>query len=216
MTEFNPEIQVQKWHYFSTKPMPKWPWINKMHQINDILATNPQTVLNIWVWDGIIDHYLRNVWLNITTMDIDPNLNPDVVGWLPDMPEQITNQKFDTILCAHVLEHLPFENFEKCIQNFSKISKYVVLQLPPSVFQIRFGLAMKPFLFDWTFAINLPLLFWKEYKFNWQHYWQLCRKNHPMSEVKKIIKKYFDIQKAYQCPDYHYSYNFILKNKNAI
>lgn len=216
MKKFNPEVQVSTSHYKNNKPIAIWWWANDMYQINDTLKTNPKKVLIIWKWKWVVDFYLKNVcWLEVYSMDIDKTLNPDYIAWLPSLNNEIKNQKFDTIICAHVLEHIPFEYFEKSLENLSKICNNLILQLPPSVLQIRLNFGMQPYLFDLKFNINIPLLFWKEYKFNWEHYWQPYRKWTSMWKIKKIIKKFFDIKENYQNPYNHYSYHFILKSKNA-
>lgn len=45
----------------------------------------------------------------IVTLDIDPELKPDIVADAAHMPEELTGQ-FDAILASHVLEHFSYWN----------------------------------------------------------------------------------------------------------
>jgi hypothetical protein len=165
------KIQVEKKHYFGKNYMTKERWLNYYHQINNTLSLSPRKVLVIGIGDGVTPEYLEKCGIKTITLDLDPKLKPDIIGDVKKLPIKIKKQKFDLIICAHVLEHLPFKYFGPIIRDFSKISKYVILQLPPSVLQFRFNLALQPYFFNWNFNINLPLLFWKKYNFNGQHYW---------------------------------------------
>lgn len=216
MDTFEPKVQVKTEHYKNNKQINNWLWSNYMYQINDTLKTNPKKILIIWKWSWVVDNYLKNTCnLEVYSMDIDESLYPDFIWWLPDLSDNIKNQKFDTIICAHVLEHIPFEYFDKSIENLSKICNYLIIQLPPSTLQLRLNFWIQPYILDWNFNINIPLLFWKKYKFDWEHYWQPYRKWTSMKKVKKIINTFFEIEKSYQNPYNHYSYHFILKSKNV-
>lgn len=211
---FKAKVQVSKELYFNKKPLNKDPWMNIFYQINDVLKTNPKKLLIIGVGNGIVPFYFRNIQIKVKTLDIDPELNPSIVGSVTEVSKFFKNEKFDTILCAHTLEHVPFKNFNQILRKFSNIAEYLILQLPPSLIQIRFNFAIQPYICDFHFNMTLPILFWKKYKFNGEHYWQPYRKNNSMKRIKKIIKKYYKIIKNYQNPYNHYSYHFILESRN--
>lgn len=211
MEKFDAKVQVNKEHYFH-KSISKTGFINSYYQLKDVLPLNPNKVLIIGVGIGFEEYYLEKLDIKVTTLDIDKNLNPDYIASVDNLPEEIKKEQYDAILCSHVLEHLPFEYFNRILEDLSKIGCYLVLYLPPSVLQFKLSIALRP-LFDKSLTFSLPILFWKKYKFNGQHYWQPYRKNHPMEVVRKVIKKHYKIIKEYQNPDWHYSYNFILKSK---
>ena len=211
MGKFKAKIQVSREHYFDK--ISKNAWLNSYYQINDILSLKPKSVLIIGMGDGVVCYYLKELGIKVISMDIDQDLKPDVIGDITNIPFSIRLQKFDAVLCAHVLEHVPFEFFDKILFDLSKISKYLVLQLPPSVLQFRFCPSIQPYICDFNIHLEIPVFFWKKYKFNGQHFWQPYRKNHPIQKINIIIKKYYSTIKQYQCPDHHYSYNFILESK---
>jgi hypothetical protein len=206
------KIQVSKNHYFDKNYITKERWTNYYHQISNTLILNPKKVLIIGVRDNVTPDYLKKCGIKIITFDFDPELKPDIVGNISNLPKKLKKEKFDVIICAHVMEHIPFKYFDEVLKNFSKITKYLILQIPSPVLQIRFNFAIQPYIFNWYFNVNIPILFWKKFNFNGQHYWKLCRKGYQIYRIKKIIKKYFVIKKSYQCPENNSSYNFILES----
>jgi len=72
---------------------------------------------------------LKKRGYNITTLDIDPRLNPDVAASVTVIP--FADNSFDVVACYEVLEHLPYENFKKAIREIFRISNsYAILSLP--------------------------------------------------------------------------------------
>jgi len=206
------KLQVDKNHYFGENYVTKERWANYYHQINNTLRLNPKKVLVIGVGDGITPKYLKEYGIKTIKLDFNPKLKTDIVADIRSLPKKLKKEKFDVIICTHVLENLPFKYFDKILKDFSKITSYLVLQPPSSILQIKFNFAIQPHVLNKNFIINIPILFWKKLSFNGQHYWKLHRRNESMIKLKKVIKKYFTIKKLYQCPENHSLYNFILQS----
>jgi 2-polyprenyl-3-methyl-5-hydroxy-6-metoxy-1,4-benzoquinol methylase len=77
------------------------------HQLDETLSFEPDTVLEIGPGDGLVTNQLRRAGLEVTTLDLDPALNPDVVGSASELP--FADRSFDVVVCCEVLEHLPFD-----------------------------------------------------------------------------------------------------------
>ena len=61
-----------------------------------------------------------------------------------------------------------------------------------------------------SFKLPLPI----KHKFNGQHYWEIGKKGYSTKKIRKIIKKYFKIQKEF-IPfenQYHHFYILMLEN----
>lgn len=65
--------------------------------------------------------------LNVMTADIDPSLDPDFICSVTDLSKTFKPNSFDCILCAEVLEHIPFEYFE------------IALEIPVFFLKHKFG-----------------------------------------------------------------------------
>jgi len=100
------KYNFQRYVYFSH-------WISYWYQINEVLELKPESLLVIGIGDRIVVDILEKEISEIKTFDIDENLKPDVIGSVENLP--FKDNQFDVILCAEVLEHLPFEKFEKCL-----------------------------------------------------------------------------------------------------
>lgn len=163
------------------------------YQIREVLALNPQDVLEVGKGSGVVCDYLKSRNIKIATLDIDEKLNPDIRGSVREIP--LGDNSFDAVLCAEVLEHLPFGDFEKSLRELKRVSrKYVVLSLP------HFGPAVKinlklPLIREIKFALKTH--FPVAHKFNGEHYWEIGKKGYPSIKIRKILRKYFKIRKEF-------------------
>ncbi len=104
-------------------------WASYWHQIKVVRSCNPTRILEVGVGNHIVYDYFKNRDFDITSCDIEPDTSPDVVGSVEDMP--FGDGVFDVVLCAEVLEHLPFEQFQHNLRELARVSKkHVVITLP--------------------------------------------------------------------------------------
>lgn len=185
-------------------------WCSYWRQIKEIFTLRPDTVLEVGIGNSTVKNYLKAAKINIVGLDIDHNLCPDFVGSVLNMP--FDAHSFDLILCAEVLEHLPFNDFSKALNELKRVSKkYVILTLP-----------------HWGrhFAIELQLPFFKKLKFQHklnlfpishksggEHFWEIGKKNYPLGRIKnEIIKADFKIVNDYIVFESSYHHFFILES----
>ena len=172
------KYNFQRYVYFSR-------WASYWYQINEVLELKPESLLVVGVGDGIVVDILKKEISEIKTLDIDEKLKPDAIGSVENLP--FKDNQFDVILCAEVLEHLPFEKFEKCLQELRRVSnKYVVLSLPHFGPPIKFSFKI-PFFKEVKAAWKI--LFPIKHKFNGEHYWEIGKQGYPASKIRKILKK---------------------------
>lgn len=182
-------------------------WVSYWHQINEVLKLQPKTVLEIGVGNKMVASYLGSQGINIKTLDINEKLKPDFVSNVLSIP--LAKNSFDAVLCAEVLEHLSFNDFEKCLREIRRVSKKnVILSLP------HFGPPIKisfkaPFIKEIKFAFKIPVPL--KHKFNGEHYWEIGKKGYSPKKIRKIIKKYFKIKKEFIPFENQYHHFFILE-----
>lgn len=195
-------------NYFATDYDDKRRWASYWYQIKEILDFNPKKVLIIGKGNGLVSEYLKLAGIKIVVLDIDETLKPDIIASVLKMP--FADNEFDAILCAQVLEHLPYEDFFKAISEIRRVSKTsAVISLPHFGPAIRF-LFKFPILPEIKFMIKLP--YPKVHKFKGEHYWEIGKRGYSLKKIKKeIIKSGTVIEKDYivfENPLHHF---FVLK-----
>jgi ubiquinone/menaquinone biosynthesis C-methylase UbiE len=181
-------------------------WMSYWHQLNEVFKTQPESVLVIGLGDSIVANILKSRIRKMTTLDVDGDLAPEVIASVEKIP--LADNSFDMVLCAEVLEHLPFEKFNSCLEELRRVAKKnVVLSLP------FFGPPVKillkaPFLKERKLAFKIP---WPEKHILGTHYWEIGKRGHGFGKIKSIISKYFKIEKVFVPFENQYHCFFILQ-----
>jgi len=170
-------------------------WASYWYQIHEIIDKKPESVLEIGIGNKTVLNYLRQQNIEVTGVDIDARLKPDVVADVTDL-SVFQSDSFDVVACCEVLEHLPFDNFDRTLKEIHRVAKkWVVISLP------HFG----PF-FTFSFhlvrfnplkvAIKLP--FPRKHVFNGQHYWEVGKIGFSVRKISSHINKAgFEIVKQF-------------------
>ena len=208
------DIQVKKEHYFKKKYDDLSRFVSYFYQIDLARSVNPENILEIGKGNGTVSDHLKKIGFSVTTCDFDKNLNPDIVADVRSIPS--ADNSFDAILAYEILEHLPFDQFEKCLQELKRISKkYVLISLPYKSTSFEFifkfpgvrSLFKKDF-FRWLFRI--PLKF-GGIQVSGQHYWEIDLFQYPLRKVRGILAKHFKIIKEFSLPLNSYHRFFLLE-----
>jgi hypothetical protein len=160
------------------------------HQLSNIIANRPESILEIGVGNRIVSHNLQLLNLAVTTPDIDVRLKPNIVGNVMNIP--IKDNSFDLISCCQVLEHLPFGCFRVALMELFRVSKRVlILSLPDQDRYIELSLRL-PKIGLRRLSLSLPRLRPQpilQGRFEEMgHYWEIGYKGFPLDRVKEIIK----------------------------
>jgi SAM-dependent methyltransferase len=180
------------------------------YQLSEVLDLKPDSVLEIGAGDKVLGNYLRsNTSINYQSLDLAADLSPDIVGSVDAIP--LNDNTFDLVCAFEVLEHLPFEKFEKSLQEMKRVAKqYVLISLP-----------------HWGrhFSLEIRLPFWKKirwqhkinswpikHQFNGQHYWEIGKKDYPLERIKNSIRNTgLEIVNDYVPFEMPYHHFFVLK-----
>jgi len=186
-------------------------WMSYYHQIDEVLALSPKSVLEVGVGDGILRDYIKsNTTINYQSIDVAEDLHPDIVGSVENIP--LPDNSIDVVCAFEILEHLPFEAFEKALCEIKRVSRgHVAISLPHFGPPIQFMLKI-PFLKVIRFAIKIP--FFKVHIFNGQHYWEIGKKGYPPTRIRIVIEKHFDITKEFIPFESQYHHFFVLQKKS--
>jgi SAM-dependent methyltransferase len=167
------------------------------HQIELVKSLSPKTVLEIGIGNKTVSNYLRQHGYALTTVDFDSKLEPDCVADIRALPFE--DNSFDVVLTSEVLEHLPWQDVDKALIELHRVSKkYVVISVPYCSTCAEFTVRLPTFLQKFFGRHYLDLLialphFFKTFKFNGEHYWELGTKSRSMRKFKKLLETRFKI-----------------------
>jgi SAM-dependent methyltransferase len=116
-----PGVQVAHEHYWSREYNTKERLCSFWHQLDEVLRLSPESVLEVGPGSGLVTGWLRHAGVQTTTVDVDSSVAPDVIGSVTDLP--FDAQSFDVVLCAEVLEHLPWEDAEHALRELRRVAR---------------------------------------------------------------------------------------------
>lgn len=114
-------------------------------RINDLMSLLPENgdaVLDIGARDGFISKLLANHFLKVTALDLElPSIEHEriqcVKGDITAL--SFSDNSFDLVFCAEVLEHIPTHLLETACQELARVSNTYVLIGVPYKQDIRVG-----------------------------------------------------------------------------
>jgi ubiquinone/menaquinone biosynthesis C-methylase UbiE len=202
-------LEVEPHHYYKNYDI-KERFCSYWHQIEEIVAHNPTSILEIGIGNGFVSRYLRQRGFNVVTLDIDKRLNPDVAGTVLNIP--FSDETFEVVACYEVLEHLPYEYFKKAMSEIFRVSSsHVVLSLPDANRVYRIYIQI-PKLGLFKKLIQIPRLKKVVHHFDGQHYWEIGKAGYSLKRViNDIINLGFIIERTYRVFEMPYHRLFVLK-----
>lgn len=204
--------QVAKEHYTFQKYGYLSRWASYYYQLDSVLNLYPRSILDIGVGDHVFEHYIEeNTDITYTSLDIAEDLRPDIVA---DITKGIDTKSdsFDVVCAFEVLEHIPFQDFERVLEELKRVARtHVVISLPHFGPPIQFLLKL-PFLPTIRFACKL--LYPKEHIFNGEHYWEIGKKGYTPKKIRNILQKHFSIEKEFVPFENQYHHFYVLRKES--
>lgn len=209
-------IQVDKSHYDFWGYVHINRWCAYYQQISEIINSRALNVLIIGVGDGIVGSIIKSINpnVNITTVDFDRELKPDICCDIRDLSKSI-EMKYDAVVCCQVLEHLPHDYFDVCLKELKDSLKEggkLILSLPDS------GLPLDLKLYTAHIHIRKVLkichYWYKDFEFNGEHYWEInSAAKYSAAHIRKEIRRLFHIENEYVFEYHTYHRFYICVNK---
>ncbi len=186
--------QVDKAHYDFGKYSHLDRWASYYHQLQEVLACKPESILEIGVGDRVFGDYIKNnTTITYTSVDIDPELKPDIVGNIEHL--SVSDSTYDVVCAFEVLEHIEFSKFLEILKEMKRISKkYVIISVPHFGPPIKFLLKI-PFLPEIKFAFKIP--YPRQHVFNGEHYWEVGKKGYSVQKIRSIVSSVGRLKKEF-------------------
>ena len=210
---FDHEANIPRDRYFNDEYFKRKQFDSLVSQILAVYKLKPGSVLEIGLGNGFVSSFLRAAGIQITTFDINEDLKPDVVGNLVEIDTYFEPNSFDVILCAEVLEHIPFEFFEVILAKFKTISKKNVLITLPRRHRILLDLRTN-LKIPFVKPININIFKRIPDRNKWDgHQWEIDYS--PASSLENITKamaNHFVVKENYVDEIVRHHQFFILEN----
>lgn len=173
--------QVQKNHYDFATYITKQRWTSLWHQLNEVSLLKPESILEIGPGPGTFKLNALNVGLNVETVDLDPELEPDHVASATNLPFE--DQSYDLVCAFQMLEHLPYDISLQAFNEMIRVTKKnIVISLPDAKTVWEYQIYL-PKLGSYSFFIPKPRLKPQEHIFDGEHYWEINKNNYPLNRI---------------------------------
>ncbi len=182
-------------------------------QLRQICYSGYTTILEIGVGKGFLKHCFKLFpQISLKTIDINKDLHPDYIGTVTNMPFE--DNQFEVVLCAQVLEHLPFTDFLTALSEIRRVARHkVIISLPDRRRHFGFAVCVARFgwfKFEWNPARRRYAR--QQFEFNGEHYWEIgCKGSLGKDVVKNIKEAGFRIEKQYRLWKHSWHCFFILR-----
>ena len=189
-------------HYFSMVQL-----TSQAQQVHDIHSLAPRDVLEIGIGNGFTSSFLRMSGYDVTTADINGDLQPDYVAPLGDLPSLLKGRQFDLVVCCEVLEHMPWSEFEKSIATMRQLSDRLYLTLPnyAKFFGFSGFLDIPRIRRLMNVGAYLPI----PRKISPEHFWEIGTSRETSARaIKKILRRHYPKVRdySYRLNRYHHAF----------
>lgn len=164
------------------------------HQVAEILRLRPRNVLEIGVGNGVVSHFLDRGGMEVTTVDFDRTLKPDVLASVTDLP--LADSTFDLVGCFEVLEHLPFDMFPHALEQIHRVCRrHALISLPDAApfLRVHIPRLLPNKLYERPFCRRV------KHEFDGQHYWELNKEGFPLKKIVEcMVQAGFEIEQTWR------------------
>jgi 2-polyprenyl-3-methyl-5-hydroxy-6-metoxy-1,4-benzoquinol methylase len=204
-------LQVAPEHYDFERYDDLERWISYWYQIRATMRLGPRTVLEIGSGSGVFRQYLASTGIDVSSMDIDPSRRPDYVADVSDLDGTLPpGVGFDAICAFQVLEHLPFEQFERCLEGIARRGRHALISLPYRGERVRLAL----WLGDKQISLGHKFMMPWRYRRCPEHHWELGF-GYSARRITRIMSNHFEVLERGFVKENPYHYLWVLRSRGA-
>jgi len=188
--------QVESEHYRFASYMNKGRWVSLWHQLEEVQKLSPKNALEIGVGPGFFQTLAKTIDLAVETLDIDPALKPDHVGSATALP--FADDTYDLTCAFQMLEHLPYDQSLLAFAEMARVSqRYAVISLPDAKPVWQYSVHI-PRVGPKRFLLPRPHLKAPAHEFDGEHYWEIGKRDYPLSRVIADLSQYMRLVTTYR------------------
>ena len=107
-------------------------WTRYYFLVKDSVSLDRRDILEVGGGSGLVRNCLEPLCHSYTTLDVNDNLSPEVVSDVcANVPE--LRDKFDCVIAADILEHIPFDSVRIAVENlhsYLQVGGYALITIP--------------------------------------------------------------------------------------
>ncbi len=200
--------------------LPLSTFINAHYQYRDLQTLGPcRRVLVVGPGQGLVPVLLRWRGYAVTTLDIDPFLDPDQVGSVHNMT-MFGDGQFDVVIASHVLEHFAVPYLDPALAEIARVGRHALIYLPVHgrYTALRFMPGFKNL--DFSLVMNLYNYFSRPdgvsaRYMEGQHFWEVGMRGFRVRDLLIRLQRNFEVLAHYRNRDWLPSYNFVLRSQSV-
>ena len=188
-----------------------------LEQVRWVMLKGIRDVLYIGVGNGFVPSYLRAQGVAVKTVDVNPELQPDILCDVLDLSAVVGERTHEAVLACEVFEHMPFEAFDAAIGQISKVARTNALVTLP---------VYRRFPFKWGGAITIarreyPFGLWlsvRKRKLPEEHFWEIgLDRATSVSEIRSVLRKHFPLvaDSRMRANPYHHVFELSLQEAQS-
>jgi predicted SAM-dependent methyltransferase len=179
------------------------------YQIDEVQSLGFRKILEIGPGPGVFSLVLRSMGLDVTTVDIDPALEPDIRGSLTRIP--VRDRAFDVACAFQALEHLPFDESLEAMREMRRVARhFIVISLPDAKTLWPYSFHV-PKVGEMKFFVPRPRFKKANHEFDGQHYWEINKRGYDLKRIARSLEDCAGakITKTYRVHEYPYHRFFV-------
>jgi SAM-dependent methyltransferase len=195
-------------------------FINSYYQYRDLQSLpDVSRVLVVGPGQGLDTAVLRWRGYEVTTLDIDPTFQPDVVGSVHDL-SMFSDGQFDAVTASHVIEHQAEPYLDASLSEIARVGRYALVYLPVAGRHAQLRVTPGFLSIDWSFIVDFfnylhrPDGVTPRYCLE-QHFWEIGLRGWRVRDVARRLGRHFEILHSYRNRDWNVSHNFVLRSRKG-
>ncbi len=182
-------------------------------QLAAVLELRPGNMLEVGKGPGLVSGALAAVGVKVVTLDLRPELKPDLVGSVLAIPSE--DGAFDIAICCQVLEHLPFADFPRALGELRRVTRRALVLSVPDIRRHYFVRLRLPLWKDSFWSCSIPRRKKRGPKTP-GHHWEIGFPGTSLDEVKKGIQASgWRIRRSWRVTDFSWHHFFLLEQARA-
>lgn len=122
-------LQAEASHYSGTSYLSPERLSSIGYQFKLACESGGKSFVNVGASHGLLELLLARSSLHVIGIDLDPALQPDIIGVLPFLP--LRDSCVDVAMAFQVLEHMPFGMLGDCLRELRRVARArVIVSLP--------------------------------------------------------------------------------------